>query len=218
MATKSEIAVDGEDNALNLDLHRRNISNEQMHTFERYMAEIFTAFGLDLNTPGTHQTPRRFVRALFDATEGYDGDPKLITVFPTECPGEPDCRLSQVIEGPIPFYSLCEHHALPFHGRAYVGYIAHEHIIGISKLTRFVRLFAKRFAVQERMGMQIASALQAILEPHGVAVYLEAQHLCTQMRGVRETAAVTHTTCWRGAYDHDAALRREFLDIATERR
>ena len=218
MATKPDITVDGDDNALNLDLRRRTISNEQMRTFERYMAEIFTAFGLDLNTPGTHQTPRRFVRALYDATEGYDGDPKLITVFPTECPGEPDCRLSQVIEGPIPFYSLCEHHALPFHGRAYVGYIAHEHIIGISKLTRLVRLFAKRFAVQERMGMQIANTLQAILEPHGVAVYLEAQHLCTQMRGVRETAAVTHTTCWRGAYDQDASLRREFLDMATERR
>ncbi|HEY7833665.1 MAG TPA: GTP cyclohydrolase I [Ktedonobacterales bacterium] len=218
MAIEPETEREGDPIAAHLDLRQRTVSNEQMRTFERYMAEMLTAFGLDLNTPGTKLTPRRFVRALFDATEGYEGDPKLITVFPTECPGEPDCRLSQVIEGPIPFYSLCEHHALPFFGQAYVGYIAHEHIIGISKLTRLVRLFAKRFAVQERMGTQIANALRAILEPHGVAVYLEARHLCTQMRGVRETAAVTHTTCWRGAYDHDAALRREFLDMAAAHR
>lgn len=217
MSTHLEVEQEDDDVSLSLGLRQRAISNEQMRTFERYMAEIFTAFGLDLNTPGTRQTPRRFVRALLDATDGYDGDPKLITVFPTECQGEPDCRLSQVIEGPIPFYSLCEHHALPFYGHAYVGYIAHEHIIGISKLTRLVRLFAKRFAVQERTGLQIANALQAILEPHGVAVYLEAKHLCTQMRGVRETAAITHTTCWRGAYDQDASLRREFLDMAAHR-
>lgn len=194
-------------------LHRRDISQEQLRMFEGYMAEIFTAFGLDLDTPATRETPRRYVRALFDSTEGYEGDPKLLTVFETECRGGPDCRLSQVVEGPIHFYSLCEHHAFPFYGHAYVGYIAHEHIIGISKLTRLVRLFAKRFTVQERVGQQIADTLEAMLQPHGVAVYLEAHHLCTEMRGVRAIAPLTRTTFWRGAYDENADLRAEFFTV-----
>ena len=174
------------------------------------MAEIFTAFGMDIQTEATRETPHRFIKALFDSTDGYEGDPKLLKVFASECHGGPDCRLSQVIEGPIPFFALCEHHALPFHGRAYVGYIAHEHIIGISKLTRLVRLFARRFTVQERMGQQIAETLQAMLQPHGVAIYIEAHHLCTQMRGVRELSPLTRTTHWRGEYDANPALRSEF--------
>jgi GTP cyclohydrolase I len=196
-----------------MQLRRRDLSEEQLRRFESYMAEIFTAFGLNLDTPATRETPRRFIRAMYEATAGYDGDPKLLTVFDTECRGGPDCRLSQVIEGPIPFFALCEHHALPFYGQAYVGYIAHERIIGISKLTRLVRLFAQRFAVQERLGQQIADGLETMLEPHGVAVYLEAHHLCTQMRGVREVSPLTRTTFWRGEYDHNPALRAEFLAI-----
>jgi GTP cyclohydrolase I len=192
-------------------LHTREVSDEQMRRFEAYAAEIFTAFGMDLTTPATADTPRRFVRAMLDATDGYDGDPKLLTVFETECRGGPDCRLSQVIEGPIQFYALCEHHALPFYGHAYIGYIAHEHIIGISKLTRLVRLYARRFSVQERIGQQIADTLDAMLQPHGVAVYLEAHHLCTQMRGVQEVTSLTRTTFWRGAYDDNPALRAEFF-------
>jgi len=196
-----------------MHLYRRHISEEQLRKYEGYMTEIFTAFGLDLDTPATRQTPQRYIRALFDSTEGYEGDPKLLTAFETECRGGSDCRLSQVVEGPIHFFALCEHHALPFHGHAYLGYIAHEHIIGISKLTRLVRLFAKRFTVQERVGQQIADTLNAMLEPHGVAVYLEAHHLCTQIRGVREVAPLTRTTFWRGAYDGNADLRAEFLTV-----
>lgn len=192
-------------------LHTRKMTDEQIHRFEGYAAEIFSAIGLDLSTPATKDTPQRFIKALFDATEGYDGDPKLLKVFDTECRGEPDCRLSQVIEGPIPFFALCEHHALPFYGQAYVGYIAHENIIGISKLTRLVRLFSKRFAVQERIGHQIADTLETMLHPHGVAVYLEAHHLCVEMRGVRETAPKTRTTVWRGHYAEDPSLRSEFF-------
>ena len=194
-----------------MKLQMRHISDEQFHKFEGYAAEIFTAFGMDIDTPATKDTPRRFIKALFDATEGYDGDPKLLRVFETECRGEPDCRISQVIEGPINFFALCEHHALPFYGMAYVGYIAHENIIGISKLTRMVRLFSKRFAVQERIGQQIADTLEAMLHPHGVAVFLEAHHLCMEMRGVRETAPMTRTTVWRGFYANDSALRSEFF-------
>ena len=193
------------------ELHRREVSREQMQKFEGYMAEILTTLGMNLNTPATYETPQRFVQAMFDATEGYDGDPKLLKVFETECRGGSDCRLSQVIEGPIPFFALCEHHALPFYGHAYIGYVAHEHIIGISKLTRLVRLFAKRFTVQERLGQQIADTFNTMLEPHGVAVYLEAHHLCMQMRGVKETASFTRTTVWRGEYEQNSSLRVEFL-------
>jgi GTP cyclohydrolase I len=194
-----------------LDIPGRTLTDAQLKRYEGYLAEIFTALGMDLDTPGTQATPRRHLQALIDSTSGYDGDPKLVTVFPTECHGGPDCRLSQVIEGPIPFFALCEHHALPFHGQAYVGYIAHENIIGISKLTRLVRLYAKRFTVQERMGRQIADGLEHLLQPHGVAVYLEAHHLCTQMRGVRELLPLTRTSFWRGHYEHDPALRAEFM-------
>jgi GTP cyclohydrolase I len=189
----------------------RNVTSEQFRIFEAYAAEIFAAFGMDLQTPSTRDTPRRFIRALYDITAGYDGDPKLIKVFDVECRGGSDCRLSQVIEGPINFYSLCEHHALPFFGRAYVGYIAHEHIIGISKLTRLVRVVAKRFTLQERVSQQIIETLEGLLQPHGIAVYLEAHHLCTEMRGVRESSPLTRTTAWRGAYDTDPALRAEFF-------
>jgi GTP cyclohydrolase I len=194
-----------------MKLQMRQISDEQFHKFEGYAAEIFSAFGLDLNTASTKDTPRRFIKALFDVTEGYDGDPKLLRVFEKECRGEPECHLSQVIEGPIPFFALCEHHALPFYGMAYVGYVANENIIGISKLTRLVRIFSKRFAVQERIGQQIADTLETMLHPHGVAVFLEAHHLCMEMRGVRETAPMTRTTVWRGFYANDSALRSEFF-------
>jgi len=188
----------------------REISDADWARFERYMGEIFSAMGMALGTPGTARTPARFLRALYDATEGYEGDEKIVTAFPTECHGDPDCRISQIVEGPIPFFSLCEHHSLPFIGRAYVGYIAHENILGLSKLTRLVRLFSRRFSIQERIGQQLADALERILQPHGVAVYLDAVHLCTQMRGVREIDSKTRTTNWRGAYADDPELRHAF--------
>ncbi len=194
-------------------VRKRQISPEQVRKFEGYAAEIFTALGLDLNTDATRDTPRRFIDALTEATDGYDGDPKLVKVFSTECRGGPDCHLSQIIEGPILFFSLCEHHGLPFYGQAYVGYISHEHIIGISKLTRLVHIVTKRFTVQERIGQQIAETLNLLLKPHGVAVYLEAHHLCVEMRGVKEMSPITRTTFWRGNYDSDPALRSEFLSV-----
>jgi GTP cyclohydrolase I len=98
-----------------------------------------------------------------------------------------------------------------FFGHAYIGYLPHTSIIGISKLTRLVRLFARRFTVQERLGEQIVHTCDAMLEPHGVAVYLQANHLCVEMRGVRDTSPLTQMTVWRGEYEHNAALRVEFL-------
>jgi GTP cyclohydrolase I len=192
----------------------RTISAAQQERFEGYAAEMFGALGLDLNTPGTADTPRRFVQALIDATDGYDGDPKLVTVFPTECYADSSCDLAQIVEGPIPFFAFCEHHALPFFGEAFVGYVAHEHIIGISKLTRLVRVLTRRFGVQERMTHDIARSLEDLLSAHGVAVYMRAHHLCTQMRGVREDAAMTRTSSYRGVYERDPNLRSEFFRLA----
>lgn len=213
MLEQSEYEQENLDFAISqeLDLRPRMISPERMQRFEEYISEIFEAFGLDVHMPATEETPRRFLQALFEATEGYDGDPKLIKVFQAEYRGRPDGRPGQVIEGPIPFYALCEHHGFPFVGRAYIGYIPDEHILGISKLTRMVRLFAKRFSVQERLGEQVASALEQVLAPRGVAVYLTAHHLCMAMRGVREDTSVTHTTAWRGDYANESTLRSEFL-------
>jgi GTP cyclohydrolase I len=189
----------------------RDVSSEDWARYERYVSEIFSAFGMDLATPGTVDTPRRFLQAMFDATAGYDGDPKLRTAFPSERPqGAPGLH-SQIVEGPISFFALCEHHALPFHGVAHVAYVADSEILGISKLTRLVRLYARRFTVQERLGEQIADTLVELVAQRGVAVHLDAAHLCTQMRGVEEEGSHTVTTFWRGLYDEDADLRREFL-------
>jgi GTP cyclohydrolase I len=212
----SSLTSDPEETTQWEKIRPRKISPATWQKFEGYAADIFTAFGMDLDTPGTKSTPTRFLRALFDATSGYEGDAKLLTAFPTECRGGPDCRISQVIEGPIEFFSLCEHHALPFHGQAFIGYIAHEEIIGISKLTRLVRLFARRFTVQERIGVEVADELVRVLEPHGVAVHLSAMHLCTQMRGVREDHSRTLTSFWRGNYDTDPHLRSEFLQAVAQ--
>ena len=191
----------------------RQIAPEQWRRYERYMAEILEALGLDPDTPGTRETPTRFLRALYDATAGYEGDPKLLTAFPAEGRRGPESLLSQIVEGPISFHCLCEHHALPFFGTAHVGYVARDEIIGISKLTRLVQLYARRFTVQERLGEQIADSLVDLIDPHGVAVHLEAAHLCTQMRGVREENSRTVTTFWRGRYGDDPALRQDFLAL-----
>jgi GTP cyclohydrolase I len=99
----------------------RRIASEDWRRFEDNVAEIFTAFGMDLETPGTTDTPQRFLRALFDATAGYEGDPKLLTAFPTEFRSSPDSVQGQIVEGPISFSALCEHHSLPFFGCAHVG-------------------------------------------------------------------------------------------------
>jgi GTP cyclohydrolase IA len=192
------------------NLPAREIAPADWERFREHMSEIFAAFGMELGTPGTRETPERYLRALFEATAGYEGDPKLLTAFPAESSAVAYSHASQFIEGPISFSCLCEHHALPFYGAAHIGYLAGDRIIGISKLTRLVRLFARRFTVQERLGEQIADALVELVEPVGVAVHLEASHLCTQMRGVEEHSR-TITTFWRGAFDDDAELRSEFL-------
>ena len=187
----------------------RQLTDEDWARYEGYVGEIFGALGMDLDTPGTRDTPRRFLEALFDATAGYEGDPKLLTAFPAEGQVGAESATSQIVEGPISFHCLCEHHALPFFGQAHIGYIARDEIIGISKLTRLVRLYSRRFTVQERLAAQIADTLVDLVDPLGVAVHLDASHLCTRMRGVEEHSR-TITTVWRGSFDNPD-LRREFL-------
>lgn len=194
-----------------MELRERTLTDEQRAKFEGYVAEIFSAMGMEMGTQSTTETPKRFINALLEATEGYDGDPKLITTFDGECHGGAGCSRAQIVQGPIPFHTLCEHHVLPFYGNVYVGYIADETIIGLSKLTRIVNLFSRRFSVQERIGVQIADLLERTTAPEGIAVYIEAHHLCMEMRGVREREPLTRTTVWRGSYATDPTLRAEFF-------
>jgi GTP cyclohydrolase IA len=193
---------------------RLPIKEVDRRRFEQTLGEILKALGMDIDTPSTRDTPRRFLDALIGATDGYEGDPKLITSFPTECMGGANCEQAQIVEGPIAFASLCEHHALPFSGRVWLGYIAHEEILGISKLTRLVNVLSRRFGVQERLTHQLADSLAALTNAHGVAIYLEAEHMCVRMRGVREHGSMTRTTAYRGVFATDATLRSEFRQIA----
>lgn len=189
---------------------RQPLTEEEETRFERYASEIFSRMGLDCNSPGGRDTPRRWVHALWDMTEGYDGDPKLTTVFPVECPICPDEEKTHVVEGPIRFTGLCEHHVLPIRGSAWVGYLASEKLIGISKLTRITRVYSKRFTSQERLCHDIANELTSDVRPRGVAVYIEAEHFCTQARGVREMSSRTGTLVMRGDYNKNALLTEEF--------
>lgn len=183
--------------------------------FERYMAEIFGRFGMDLDSEVCQRTPQRWLKALEDMTQGYNGDPNIEVVFKRECVNcAHDVPSVQIVEGPIEFASLCEHHVLPFIGEAYIGCLRHEKIIGLSKFTRIVRKYARRFTVQERIAQEVANELERIIEPHGVIVHLRARHSCTQCRGVREMGALTRTIERRGAYILNHQLVAEFMSLA----
>jgi GTP cyclohydrolase I len=148
-------------------------------------------------------------------TDGYNGDPNIEVVFKRECVNcAQDIPTVQIVEGPIEFASLCEHHVLPFIGQAYIGCLRHEKIIGLSKFTRIVRKYARRFSVQERIAQEVANELERIIEPHGVIVHLRAHHSCTQCRGVREMGASTRTIERRGAYVSNHQLVAEFMSLA----
>ena len=196
---------------------REVLTDKERARFEEYAAEIFSRMGLNLNWPGGRDTPRRWVTALWDMTEGYDGDPKLNSVFPDECPRCPDEDREHILEGPIEFTGLCEHHTSPIRGSAWVGYLASERLIGLSKLTRIVRLYSKRFTSQERLSNDIANELGSIVQPRGVAVFIEAEHLCTQARGVRDLGSRTRTIIMRGAYDQDTRFSQEFWHMIEQR-
>ena len=194
---------------------RAPLSSEEREQFESYIARIFHRLGIDLDSDACKRTPHRWLQALVDMTDGYNGDPNIAVVFHRECVNcDKNVPTVQIVEGPIGFASLCEHHALPFIGQAYIGCLRHETIIGLSKFTRIVRKHARRFTVQERIAQGVANELVEILDPHGVIVYLHAHHSCTQCRGVREMHASTRTIEKRGAYASDHQLVREFMDLA----
>ena len=162
-----------------------------------HVRAIIENLGEDLTRGGLAATPARYAKALRYLAGGYSGDLGSCVgngVFPAE--GE-----SPVLVRDIQFYSLCEHHLLPFHGRIHVGYIPSRRIIGLSKIPRIVDLFARRFQVQERLTEQVADALVQTLEPKGVIVVSEAQHLCMAMRGVQEHGATTTVRATRGMCD-----------------
>jgi len=172
---------------------------------------ILEGIGEDPERPGLVETPRRVAEMCADIFSGIDGvDPSVLLV---EMPG--DHHREMVLIRDIDFYSICEHHLLPFHGRAHVAYIPSEHgrITGLSKLARVVRLVAARPQLQERITSQVADAIVTALEPAGALVLIEAEHLCMSMRGVRAPMARTVTSAVRGIIQTNAATRAEVLSL-----
>jgi GTP cyclohydrolase I len=175
--------------------------------------ELLDALGEDPDREGLLKTPLRSARAWEKLTEGYRLDLTQVTngaLFEAE-------SSQMVIVRDIEFSSLCEHHLLPFFGRAHIGYIPDRKIIGISKFARITDMFARRLQVQERMTGQIAAAVMGLLAPQGVGVVIEAQHMCMVMRGVEKQGAVTTTTSMLGAFREDQRTRQEFMDALTLR-
>ncbi|MBI2984180.1 MAG: GTP cyclohydrolase I [Candidatus Kerfeldbacteria bacterium] len=192
---------------------REPLTPEEVGKFEGYASEIFHRLGLEQG-PGTETTPQRWLKAMVDMTSGYDGDEKIRTVFPNECPGCPPDHLAHIVEGPIHLMSSCEHHIVPIIGEAYVA--AHS-LIGISKFVRLVRVYARRFTSQERITQQVAGDLMKLINPQGTAVLIKAHHLCSIARGVREVTSATTTMAFRGVYLTDLHRRDEFTQLVAHR-
>jgi GTP cyclohydrolase IA len=170
--------------------------------------KLLVAIGEDPDREGLADTPRRIAEMYREVFAGLDQDPtKVLSV------GFEEGHEEMVVVRDIPFYSMCEHHFLPFHGVAHVGYIPKGRVVGISKLARAVDIFAKRPQVQERLTSQIADALMEVLRPRGAAVVVEAEHLCMTMRGVKKPGSKVVTSAMRGIFRTKAATRNEFMSI-----
>jgi GTP cyclohydrolase IA len=177
------------------------------------VARLLEELGEDPAREGLADTPRRVAESLRFLTEGYGQDPAVIVgdaLF--EEPYD-----DMVVVRDVNFFSLCEHHLLPFFGRAQVAYLPRGKVVGLSKVPRIVDAFAHRLQLQERMTRQIAEALNEVLEPNGVAVVVEARHLCMEMRGVEKHEAETVTSCMLGAFRDDRRTRAEFLELINKR-
>lgn len=173
------------------------------------VGRLLGAVGEDAKRPELQRTPERVARSLAYLTSGYAKDVPTVlngAVFASDSD-------EMVIVKDIELYSLCEHHLLPFFGRAHVAYLPKGRIVGLSKLARVVDVFARRLQVQERLTTQIASALADALQPRGVGVIVEAQHLCMMMRGVEKQNSSTVTSCMLGRFRSDSKTRQEFLEI-----
>lgn len=165
--------------------------------------------GEDPRREGLVETPRRVVRSFIEMTSGYRDDPeKLLSTSFTENYDE------MVVVQNVGFWSLCEHHMVPFHGKAHIGYIPNGKVVGLSKLARLVECYAKRLQIQERMTQQIAHAIETHMKPLGVGVVVNARHLCMEMRGVKSAGAVTVTSCLLGVFRETA--REEFLSLVRQ--
>ena len=178
--------------------------------YARMVERQLRLLGEDPEREGLRSTPVRVARAMRWLTRGYEVDVERVVgnaVF------EADTQ-NMVMVRDIELYSLCEHHMLPFFGKAHVAYIPNKHIVGLSKLPRIVDVFARRLQVQERLTEQVAQAVESVLKPRGVGVVIEAYHLCMMMRGVEKQNSVTITSSLRGAFRDDAKTRDEFLRLA----
>lgn len=176
---------------------------------ERLNRELLKQVGEDPSREGLVQTPRRMARAVRYLTHGYSEDPAKVigdAIFHEN-------TQEMVLVRNIELYSLCEHHFLPFFGKAHVGYIPDGRIIGLSKLARVVEIFSRRLQVQERLTQQIADCLVEHLQPLGVAVVIEAQHLCMMMRGVQKQSSTTITSAMEGTFRTNPSTRAEFLNL-----
>ena len=175
---------------------------------EKSVYKILGAIGEDAKREGLINTPKRVAKAYGELLEGYRIDPVKLLNNATFTVDYDD----MVIVRDIEFYSLCEHHMLPFLGRAHVAYLPHGKVIGLSKIPRIVDMFARRLQVQERMTRQIADYINEILHPRGVAVVMEAMHLCSMIRGVRKHDSRMTTSSMLGAFRTRGTTRMEFLD------
>ncbi len=177
--------------------------------FQAAVSHMITELDPEPRREGLLQTPRRVEKAFRFYTSGYAQDPKKVigdALFEAETD-------EMVVVKNIELYSLCEHHLAPFFGKAHVAYIPGKKIVGLSKLARVVDIFARRLQVQERLTMQIAQALDDVLEPRGVGVVIEASHLCMMMRGVEKQNSSTVTSCLLGLFRKDERTRGEFLKL-----
>jgi len=170
---------------------------------------VLGRLGEDVEREGLRRTPERVARSLGELTAGYSQTVEDVVgqgVFAEDCS-------EMVMVKDIEFYSLCEHHLLPFYGRVHVAYIPDGRIIGLSKIPRIVDVFARRLQVQERLTQQIAQAIETVLAPKGVGVVAHASHLCMMMRGVQKQNSAAMTSCLLGTFRSDPSTRNEFLGL-----
>jgi len=192
-------------------LERRNETDGADDEFRQLVRRQLELIGEDPDREGLRRTPQRVATALAWLTRGYEMDVEHVVggaLFDAEG------ATNMVMVRDIELYSLCEHHMLPFYGRAHVAYIPNGKLVGLSKLPRLVEVFARRLQVQERLTEQIAGALDEVLQPMGVGVVIEAYHLCMMMRGVEKQNSKTITSAVRGLFRSDQRTREEFLTLA----
>lgn len=182
-------------------------TEERFEALKRNTEANLALIGEDPTREGLQRTPHRVAKAIMELTKGYDMDP-VATLNSAKFAEDYD---KMVLVKDIEFYSLCEHHILPFFGKVHIAYIPNGYITGLSKIPRVVDIFARRLQVQERLTQQICQCISEALNPKGVMVAIEAQHLCMQMRGVEKQGSITFTTDYSGVFAEDANLRNEFL-------